>query len=339
MKIGLIGYGAWGTHHADAIRETAGMELAGVCARSEESVAAAREKLRVPAMRDYGELLALPGLDAVDVVLPTHLHLGVAAAALRAGKHVLLEKPMALDPAQCQELIAAARTSGKTLYIGHEARLSTQWGQMRSLIEQGAIGRAQYATIDLWRRPYRLGSDGWRWDPRRVGSWVLEEPIHFFDLVCWWLREAGRPESVYARASRLPTTPEGLWDNMAAIFSFESGAHATVTQTLAAAEHHQTAKVVGDGGALLAFWDGEQDRTTHPVASLKLCRDGRLEEMAIGHEGTGEFFELRTELSHFLAVCRGETQPMITPAEAALAVSLCHAAEQSIRSRIPVACL
>ena len=337
MKIGLMGYGAWGRHHSDAIRETAGLDLAGVCAQSEASVAAARDTLGVPVTRDYRELVARPDIDAVDIVLPTHLHLETAAAALRAGTHVLLEKPMALDPAQCAELISAADASGKTLYVGHEARLSGQWGRMRELIEEGVIGRAQYATIDLWRFPYRRGSDNWRYDPARVGSWVLEEPIHFFDLVSWWLREAGRPVSVYARASRLPSTPEGLWDNMAAIFTYESGAHATVTQTLAAAEHHQTAKVVGDRGALVAAWDGEKDRTTHPVASLKLCLGGNVEELPIA--ASGEFFELRMELAHFLAVCRGETPPIITPAEAALAVSLCQAAEQSIAAGIPVRCV
>jgi myo-inositol 2-dehydrogenase / D-chiro-inositol 1-dehydrogenase len=336
MNIGLIGYGAWGQHHAAAIAETADMQLAAVCAHSAASAGAARAKFNVTATRDYRELLALPGLDAVDIVLPTHLHHEVASAALRAGKHVLLEKPMAIDPRQCAELIERAQASGKVLYIGHEARLSTQWGRMRELISEGLIGRAQYVTIDLWRRPYRLGSDRWRYDAARVGSWVLEEPIHFFDLACWWLAEAGPPVSVYARASRLPSTPEGLWDNVAAMVDFPAGAHAVITQTLAAAEHHQSAKVVGERGALLAFWDGEMDRTTHPRASLKLARGGQLEELPIAL--CGEFFELRSELAHFAAVCRGEARPIITPQEAALSVSLCWAAEQSIRTGVAVVC-
>jgi myo-inositol 2-dehydrogenase/D-chiro-inositol 1-dehydrogenase len=325
MKIALFGYGAWGRHHAEAIAETPGLELAGVCEASEASRQAARERFPgVAVAADYRELLA--GVEAVDIVLPTHLHCEAAEAALAAGKHVLLEKPMALTPAECVRLIEAA--AGKTLYVGHEFRLSTQWGRMYELIAEGAVGRPLYATIDLWRFPYRLGAGRWRWDGPRVGSWVLEEPIHFFDLACWWL--GGRPVSVYARGNRLPTSPEGLWDNVAAVIGFDTGAHATVTQTLAVAEHHLAAKVVGEGGALLAFWDGELDRTTRPRASLKLCRGGALEDLPIA--ASGEFFELRAEVARFAEICRGESVPPVTIEEAARAVRICHAAEESIHS-------
>ena len=333
MRTGLIGYGAWGSHHAAAILETPGLELAAVCARSASSRAQAHQTLGVPVMADYRELLQTPGLEAVDIVLPTHLHLETAAAALRAGLHVLLEKPMALTYPECEELIAAGRTSNRVLYVGHEFRLSTQWGRMRELVAEGAVGVPLCATIDLWRRPYRLGADSWRYDARRVGSWVLEEPIHFFDAVCWWLQDAGRPESVYAAASRLPDSPASLWSNMHAVLRFESGAHATVTQTLAVCEHHITAKIVGERGALLSFWDGEMDRTLQPRASLKLFRGGALQDLEIAP--SGESFELRAELARFAACCRGEASPVITPEEAALAVKVCWAAERSITSGLP----
>jgi myo-inositol 2-dehydrogenase/D-chiro-inositol 1-dehydrogenase len=331
VKVGLIGYGAWGSHHAAAIAETPGLELAAVCAASAASREKARAEFGVPVTADYRELLA-SGLEAVDIVLPTHLHKEAAVAALGAGLHVLLEKPMALTPEECAEIIQAWRDSGRVLYVGHEFRLSTQWGRMRELVVEGAIGRPLCATIDLWRRPYRIGSDSWRYDRPRVGSWVLEEPIHFFDAVSWWLREAGRPVSVYAAASRLPGTPAGLWNNMHAVLRFASGAHATVTQTLAVCEHHITAKIIGEQGAVLSFWDGEMDRTTHPTASLRLFRDGRLEELAIA--ASGEFYELRTEMRQFADACRGAASPVITPEEAARAVAICWAAERSIVSGV-----
>jgi myo-inositol 2-dehydrogenase/D-chiro-inositol 1-dehydrogenase len=333
MRIGLIGYGAWGSHHAAAIAETRGLELAAVCAASAESRERAMAEFGVPVVGDYRELLAAGSLDAVDIVLPTHLHKEVATAALQAGLHVLLEKPMALTPDECAAIIAAWRASGRVLYVGHEFRLSTQWGKMRDLVVEGRIGRPLCATIDLWRRPYRLGSDSWRYDRQRVGSWVLEEPIHFFDAVSWWLKEAGRPVSVYASASRLPGTPEALWNNMHAVLRYESGAHATVTQTLAVCEHHITAKIIGEQGAVLSFWDGEMDRTTRPNASLRLFHDGKLEELPIAP--SGEFYELRTELAQFADSCAGAAAPIISPEEAAMAVEICWAAEQSIVSAAP----
>jgi myo-inositol 2-dehydrogenase / D-chiro-inositol 1-dehydrogenase len=333
MKIGLIGYGAWGSHHADAIVETPGLELVRICAQSEESRAAARQKLGVPVTADYRELLATPGLEAVDIVLPTDMHHEVAGASLRAGKHVLLEKPMALTTEQCEDLIAVARQADRTLYVAHEFRLSTQWGRMRNLIAEGVVGEVQAVTVDLFRFPYRLGSQGWRHNAKRVGSWVLEEPIHFFDLVCWWLREAGAPVTVYARASRLPSTADGLWDNIAAVLDFPTGAHATLTQNLAIAEHHLIAKVAGTKGALIARWDGEADRTTKPSATLQLFDGREMKHLPI--ESSGEFFELRSELAHIVDVCRKQAKPVISAEEAALAVKVSWAAEHSIRSGQP----
>src|SRR5260370_19022236 len=112
MKIGLIGYGAWGRHHATAIAESGDFEIAAVCSQSEASRQAASETLGVPTFADYAQLLALPGLSAVDIVLPTHLHREVAAAALQAGKHVLLENPIAATRADCNGPIDLERSTG-----------------------------------------------------------------------------------------------------------------------------------------------------------------------------------------------------------------------------------
>src|SRR2546429_673829 len=82
---------------------------------------------------------------------------------------------------------------------------------------EGPCGEPLYVPIELWRRPYRLGADGWRYDIARVGNWVLEEPIHFFDLARWYLAGRGDAVSVYARAnSRQPEHPE-LHDNFSAV--------------------------------------------------------------------------------------------------------------------------
>ncbi|MCX8038555.1 MAG: Gfo/Idh/MocA family oxidoreductase, partial [Candidatus Sumerlaeia bacterium] len=94
----------------------------------------------------------------------------------------------------------------------------------------------------LSRFPYRFGTDGWRFDIQRVGNWILEEPIHFFDLARWFLEGFGEPAQVYARAnSKHPDHPE-LQDNFATIVSFTGGAFAVITETLAAFEHHVTCK-------------------------------------------------------------------------------------------------
>jgi myo-inositol 2-dehydrogenase/D-chiro-inositol 1-dehydrogenase len=330
MRIGLMGYGSWGQRHARAIAETPGLELAAIAAASEESRTEAARHHRVPVVEQPEQLLAQPGLEAVSIALPTDLHFSAASAALRAGLHVLLEKPMAATLAECEDLITLAHEAGKTLLVGHDLRFSQQWGRMRRLIKEGAIGVPQAATIDLWRRPFRPGSHGWRFDPARVGSWLLEEPVHFFDLVCWWMKEAGAPGWVYARASRRPGTPAGLWDNFTATVEFETGAHATITQSLAVEGHHLSAKVVGERGALLATRDRNLDGAAEVKAVLKLFDGEALSEIAIEADGVEE--QLRAEFAHFAAVCAGTAEPAITSGDAARAVAMCEAAERSIRS-------
>src|SRR5688572_22750949 len=110
VRVGLIGFGAWGIHHARAIVESPRAHLAGIVARSEKSQAAAREAHPgISVVSDYRDLLADPSIEVVDVVLPSHLHHQVGRAALEAGKHLLMEKPMCLNETHCKDLIRRAR--------------------------------------------------------------------------------------------------------------------------------------------------------------------------------------------------------------------------------------
>ncbi len=120
--------------------------------------------------RDYKELLKQVDVEAVDIVLPTFLHAQVGIEALNAGKHVLLEKPMTASAEECDRLLETTRRNRKALSIGHEFRLSTQWGKVKELIDNGKIGKPIYALVSVFRFPYRKGSDDWRYDRKRVGS-------------------------------------------------------------------------------------------------------------------------------------------------------------------------
>jgi predicted dehydrogenase/6-phosphogluconolactonase/glucosamine-6-phosphate isomerase/deaminase len=326
VRFGLIGYGAWGRHHAAAIAKTPGAELLAIAAISEESRAAARKAHpHVAVYGDYRELLERHDIDIVDVVVPNYLHFSVAKAALEAGKHVLLEKPMATTSNHCRELITAARAKEKLLAIGFEMRLSELWGRVKSMIDAGAIGEPRYALIELWRRPYRQGSQDWRYDLNRVGNWVLEEPIHFFDLACWCL---GEPISVFASASsKQPDHPE-LQDNFVAMLGFR-GAQAVVAQSLSAWGHHQTVKVAGTNGALWASWSGATDRDPRPVSSLKHFDGKTVHEIPL-ERPTGELFELEDEIAAVVQAVRRERPPPATGEDGLRAVALCEAAQRSI---------
>src|SRR5262245_47725290 len=161
VRFGLVGYGAWGSHHARAIASVPDAKLVAIAANSEASCARARvEHPTARIYADYYDLLAREALDVVDVVVPSHLHHPVAAAVLDSGRHLLLEKPMSLTLAQCDDLLRVARERNRLIAIGHELRLSSLWGKVKDLIDDGAIGEPLYCLIELWRRPYRLGSGG-----------------------------------------------------------------------------------------------------------------------------------------------------------------------------------
>lgn len=330
VRFGLIGYGAWGSFHAGAIAKTADAELCAIAVRSPESQAAAREAFpTATVVADYRELLKRTDLDVVDVVVPSHLHCEIGCAVLASGKHLLLEKPMAVTFAECDQLRAAANQSGKTIAIGHELRMSSLWGKVKEIIDAGGIGAPLYALVELSRKPYRLGAGGWRYDIKRVGNWILEEPIHFFDLARWYLSAVGEPTHVYARAnSRQADHPE-LQDNFSAILHFPQGAYAVVTQTLAAFEHHQTVKVTGTKGAVWAGWSGALDRTLHPTHFLKHFDGETVHEVRI-ERPSGEVFELEDEMAMMVDVVRRGGTPRATALDGRWSVGMCNAAQESV---------
>ena len=336
LRFGLVGYGAWGSHHARAIKQTSGTELTAICSRSETSRAQAQaEHPQARIYADYREMLAREDLDAVDVVLPSDLHYQVAKAILESGRHLLLEKPMALDLAHCSELIELARAKGRLLAVGHELRMSSLWGKVKELVDAGVIGRPLYALVELWRRPYRQGSGGWRYDINRVGNWVLEEPIHFFDLARWYFSAIGDPVSVYAAANGWqPDHPE-LHDNFSALVTFPQGGYAMISQTLAGWEHHQTAKLTGTSGALWARWSGAMDRTFEPTFSLQLQSGDEITDVPIA-KNSGEVYELVDEVGAFVRAIRKGSPLPCSGEDGRWSVAMCLKAQQSLEQGRPI---
>ncbi|MBK9609488.1 MAG: Gfo/Idh/MocA family oxidoreductase [Betaproteobacteria bacterium] len=334
MRFALIGYGLWGRYHADAIVNAPGAELAAIACASGQTAAAARKAFPdVAVFTDYQELLARKpelALDAADIVVPNHLHAEIGIAALDAGLDVLLEKPMAPAVAECDALIAAARRNARVLTIGHEFRLSGQWGGMKKIIDAGEIGRPRYGNVSLFRFPYRPGSSAWRYDQRRVGSWILEEPVHFFDMLMWYFEGQGDPVAVHAAGNAKDGAP-GMYDNFSTLLRWPGDLYATVTQTLSGFEHHHVMEVVGSEGALRTWWSGTMDRARDPRFELKVQRRGETQCAIVGGLGpSGEVFELQEELRLVVEAFQAR-RPLVAPEEARKRIIVCLEAERSVR--------
>lgn len=327
---GLVGFGAWGKMHAQAISMNPDAQLAAIAAPSDASRNEARALY--PAAKifdDHRSLLAETELDVIDVVTPSHTHREICMAALNSGRHVLLEKPMSLNIADCRAMNELAKDSRRVLAIGHELRLSSQWGEVKRVIERGAIGTPQYVLVELSRKPYRSGAGGWRYDAARVGSWTLEEPVHFFDLARWYLAQHGDPAWIHAVGNSRDAARPGLYDNFSAIVRYCSGAYAVVSQTLAAFEHHQTVKIAGTRGAIWAAWSGALDRTLEPVCSLRVFDGEKLEDVKLARQ-SGEVFELRQEIAMMVRCVREGAPPAASGEDGLWSAGLCLAAEESV---------
>jgi predicted dehydrogenase len=207
MRLAVVGLGFMGSTHLTALRKAEGAELTAVVSDDPQKLAGdlskisgnlgrQGERLDFSTIRKYRKLeeaLADPSVDAVDLCLPTYLHEPAAIAALQAGKHVLVEKPMALDGPACDRMLAAAARSGRILMCAQVLRF---WADFQPLIEAVKGGRLGPVRSALFRRRCAAPQWGkWLQDPQKGGGGVFDLLIHDVDM-CVHL--FGVPEAVSA---------------------------------------------------------------------------------------------------------------------------------------------
>jgi len=328
LRVALAGFGAWGQMHARALQTIADAAVVSVYCHGDASEKAAVELLpNARRFRNYEQMLGAGGFDVVDVTVPNHVHSRFAIAALDAGAHVFLEKPLGLTLAECDEVVSASRRTGKLISLNHELRVSRQWGLVREIAAKRELGRIRYQHFSLFRHRFRQGSGGWRYDKEKVGSWVLEELVHFFDLILWYAAENGKPIAVRAFGN---SNKDGLTDNFSTILEWEDGSLALLTQCLTGFEHHTLLEVAGDNGSVRTWWSGALDRTLHPEFSLKV-QLGEHAPQSITIPKSGEVFELEENLRQALIGFR-EGRSILPPEEARKAIEICVAAEEAHRT-------
>ena len=327
MRVGVAGFGAWGRLHAQAIGEIPGATLAAIYCHGDVSAAAARAAHpRVAVFRDYAALVAA-GLDVVSIAVPNDRHAAFAVQAMEAGCDVILEKPLGISVAECDAVIDVAARTGRRVAVNHELRVSHQWGEVGKRIIAGEIGKVTHQHFSLFRHPFRPGSGGWRRDPARVGSWVLEELVHFVDLILWYGRENGPPVRLTAQGSG----PGKLSDTVSVLLDWANGSTAVLTQCLAGFQHHTLLEIAGDGGAVRTWWSAAFDRSATPDFSL-VVRRGEAAPEAIAVAESGEIFELKENIARALAGFRPGGFPVMRLGEAHAAVVVCLAIERSLAS-------
>ena len=196
IKVGVIGTGGISGVHLGGYSRNPNAEIYALCDINEKNLAKRAEEYKVSrTFTDYREMLALNELDAVSVCTWNSAHAECDIAALRAGNHVLCEKPMALNTAQAQEMEKAAKESGKLLMIGFVRRFGNDCAVLKDFIDSGSFGEIYYAKAQYLRRKGCPG--GWFGDKSRSGGGpLIDLGVHVIDL-CRYLMGGPQPVSVY----------------------------------------------------------------------------------------------------------------------------------------------
>jgi predicted dehydrogenase len=229
VRLGLIGVGNISRLHVRGCKESPKAELYALCDINEERLKQRMEEWNAKkSFTDYQELLADSNVDAVEVITPHHLHEPIGVAALEAGKHVSMQKPMANSVSQCDSLIEAAKRSGKSFRVFENFRYYPPLLRAKELIDSGEIGEPLSLRMKVvqgtmgknWEIPFERWS--WRFDPDRGGGGrvVFDYGYHLFSIAMWLL---GEVEKVYSWITYRPIQHSWLLDSpVVAIWKYKN---------------------------------------------------------------------------------------------------------------------
>ena len=214
VRVGVIGLGAFGETRVAALKGLIGVEVAAVSSRRAERAAEVAIRYRIPRhYTSWAQLAHDPELDAVVVSTAEHEHLEPALAAIGAGKHVLVEKPLTMSPTQARQLASAADAAGVILIPGHTLRFETHYALLKEHVSSGALG--DVVTVQARRNRARQAMRPYM----RVHP-VFETLIHDLDMALWCVGRRVQLVSGWQRNVQGAENPDLAWVTL----QFEGGA-------------------------------------------------------------------------------------------------------------------
>jgi len=316
LRAGFVGLGWWGRELAEAAARSAA--VAPVSAFSPEPAEAAvfAARFGVPAAVSYDALLADTTLDAVVIATPHSLHVDQIAAAARAGKHVFVEKPLAVVGSETRRAIAACGEAGVVLAVGHNRRLLAQVDQLKRLLDDGVAGRiglveANYSTPEALRLP----QGHWRRNPRECpGGAMTAIGVHMIDWMHVLFGRVAEARALFASRAAEPA----MQDTATAMLRFESGALATLT-CLYAVPYVNRFVIHGSAARIAVEASAAETEALRPVLSITRA-DGREERVSVPFVDT-----LALQLRRFAEACQGKGTAAVNGIDAARNVAVLEA--------------
>ena len=264
------------------------------------------------------KLIADPNVDLVDVCLPTFLHAKYCVKALKAGKHVVCEKPMALTYADCKRVLKAAGEARGKLMIAQVVRFFPAYEILKETVESGRLGRLKHLTMSRLSSAPRWSWDNWFLDHKRSGGALLDLHVHDADFVHYLL---GEPKAVFARGAH---GPSGGWDAVTASYVYDGDLAVSVTGSWMLPDGFQFA-----AGFIANFENG-------CLVHNSAAKDPMLEGSAGGMRAVAlpDKNGYREELAYFVGcLVGGKEATKVMPASSAFSIRLVEAERKSIERK------
>jgi predicted dehydrogenase len=290
LKIGVVGVGFGAQVHIPAF-QSEGLDVIAVTARREERAKETAEKFNIPSFfSDYESMLKLDDLDAVSIATPVQLHLPVVLAALKAGKHVICEKPFSTDQATAKQMLDVANESKQTAMIAHEFRFSSGRTRVKELIDEGYIGELHMALVTLVtgpKRPVKPRSLTDRDIAENGGGFLFGLGSHYIDALRQWFGEitavSGKTEAHYPDRLNQDTgdiVQSNADDTFQFTVQFANGGWATMVGSSAAP--------YGPGGRMEVYGSDGTLVTPHTSPGMNPPAHGTIFAAKVGEENLSE---------------------------------------------------
>ncbi len=225
LPIGIIGYRGFGAFCTEAFRDAGAGHVVAYAGRDKAAMDAVAQKHGVlRTYTDWRALVADPAVQIVHIVTPPDLHAEMAVAALRAGKHVFGEKPLATTNQDARRILDAGRDAGKLVGINYVMRYDPLYQLTQQIAQSAVLGALTHVGFENYASDEGLGDDHWFWDKPQSGGIFIEHGVHFFDIVGSIV--GAQADSVLGRTW---TRPDGTHkeDRVQAIVSYANGMEAS----------------------------------------------------------------------------------------------------------------
>jgi UDP-N-acetyl-2-amino-2-deoxyglucuronate dehydrogenase len=339
IRFALIGSGAIARFHARAIQAIPGAKLIGITSRTLANARKLAGEFRVPIVAaSVEELVARNDIDAVSITTPSALHREPALAALRAGKHLMIEKPIDATVEGTDAILVAAEQAERLVGSIFQARFGAGARAIKAALDAGRFGRLALCSAYVkWHRAPSYYT-GWKGKLSEDGGGaIINQAIHAIDLLQWF---AGMPTEVFAWTGRSVHTGIESEDTAVAALRFANGACGAIEATTAAwPGWSRRVEICGEFGSAvledddIARWEFHDERPEDAAIRAKressTMGSGAAAPMDIGFEGHLRQFE------DFVAAIREGRAPLVDGYEARKAVALVRAIYDSAASGTP----